>query len=279
MVLMHVGITDQLSDVSMGYEGLTVTIERPDGQTDTIRDIKTDSTGGTGVVYTPSMTGTHIVQAHFPEQTLAIQPLFFPAPIDMTFLASDSDVVELEVQQDSIEYYPDAPLPSQYWTRPIDSQLRSWTDISGSWGTVPYGLYAPYNDGPETAHILWAKPLTSGGLVGGEVGPLGWGSFEIGDAYEGKYTIVATFTGSEGYYASTAQTAAAVGPAEDVPSAEEIADATASRLPACPTASEVAQETVNKLPAYLTIDLVILIIAAVGVVIGLIVYMALRKQK
>jgi len=187
MVLMHVGITDQLWDVSMGYEGLTVTIERPDGETDTIRDIKTDATGGTGVAYTPSMTGTHIVQAHFPTQTILMMPFFFGSPYNLTYLASDSDVVELEVQQDPIQYYPDEPLPSQYWTRPIDSQLRSWTAISGSWGTVPYGLYAPYNDGPETAHILWAKPLTSGGLVGGEVGPYGWGSFEIGDAYEGKW--------------------------------------------------------------------------------------------
>jgi hypothetical protein len=33
------------------------------------------------------------------------------------------------------------------------------------------------------------------------------------------------------------------------------------------------------IPAYLTIDLGILVIAAIGVVIGLIAYMALRKQK
>jgi hypothetical protein len=40
-----------------------------------------------------------------------------------------------------------------------------------------------------------------------------------------------------------------------------------------------AYPTVPEIPAYLTIDLIILIIAAVGVVIGLIVYMALRKQQ
>ena len=112
---------------------------------------------------------------------------------------------------------------------------------------------------------------------------------------EGKYTIIATFMGSEGYWSSYAETAIAVGPAAeaypDVPSAEEIAAETISRLPAypdVPSATEVAQETISQLPAYpeipeipayLTIDLAILVIAAIGVVIGLIAYMALRKQK
>jgi hypothetical protein len=94
---------------------------------------------------------------------------------------------------------------------------------------------------------------------------------------EGTYAIKAFFLGSESYYGSSATTYLGVGPAaEDVPSAEEIADTTASKLPA---ASAIADETINKLPSYLTIDLLILIVAAVGVVIGLIAYMALRKQK
>jgi len=94
---------------------------------------------------------------------------------------------------------------------------------------------------------------------------------------EGTYIIKAFFLGSKSYYGSQATTYVGVDPAaEDVPSAEEIADTTAGKLPA---ASAIADETINKLPAYLTIDLVILIVAAVGMVIGLIAYMALRKQK
>ena len=42
-----------------------------------------------------------------------------------------------------------------------------------------------YNDdAPETAHILWTKPLASGGLAGGDTGPH---AIEDGDAYEGKF--------------------------------------------------------------------------------------------
>ncbi|MBA7468573.1 hypothetical protein ES707_03824 [subsurface metagenome] len=45
--------------------------------------------------------------------------------------------------------------------------------------------FAPYNDdAPESAHILWTKPFTIGGVAGGELGDH---AFECGDAYEGKF--------------------------------------------------------------------------------------------
>jgi len=97
---------------------------------------------------------------------------------------------------------------------------------------------------------------------------------------EGTAKIIATFEGSEGYYGSCAVTTIVVGsPEEHFPTAAEIGDTTVSKLPAYPSFSEIPQETINKLPAYLTIDLVILIIAVVVLVIGLLAYMALRKQK
>ena len=78
-------------------------------------------------------------------------------------------------------------MPTEYWRRPIDSQLREWWSIAGSWVKTPLNLYAPYNDGPETAHILWNMELgdTTGGLMGGDSGDHGYGT---GDAYEGKFS-------------------------------------------------------------------------------------------
>jgi outer membrane protein assembly factor BamB len=93
-------------------------------------------------------------------------------------------------------------------------------------------------------------------------------------AIVGEYHVTALFEGSEGYYTSQATTAFGVDEApeeEDVLSADEIAQTTVNRMPEYPTIPEI--------PAYLTIDLIILIVAAVGVVIGLIAYMALRKQQ
>ncbi|MFZ7138451.1 MAG: PQQ-binding-like beta-propeller repeat protein [archaeon] len=185
-VLLHVGITDYLNTAEDGWEGMSVTIEKPDGSTDTLTDIRTDSTGGTGVVYTPTMTGTYRMTAHFPEQDYYWDGTSFFAGKSGTYTyeSSDSEVLELVVDDSSVEYYPAHSLPNEYWDRPIDNQLREWGSISGSWVRSPDNMYAPYNDGPETAHILWAKELDIGGLAGGE---LGGRSYGIGDAYEGKW--------------------------------------------------------------------------------------------
>jgi hypothetical protein len=189
-VLFHVGIFENLATVNQGWEDLSITIERPDGETDTIDNIRTDATGGTGVVYTPTMTGTYYCQAHFPEQVLKwnIGGLFSALiPAGTIMLASESEVLELVVQEESIPYYPGQPLPSEYWTRPIDPQLREWSAVSGSWlwadGRGAYAVTGN-DEAPETAHILWAKPLTWGGQAGGTMGD--WG-FSHGDAYEGKW--------------------------------------------------------------------------------------------
>jgi hypothetical protein len=89
----------------------------------------------------------------------------------------------------------------------------------------------------------------------------------------GDYHVTAMFEGSESYYTSYSTTTFTVDEAQvaDVPSAAEIAQTTVNQMPSYPAIPEI--------PAYLTIDIVILVIAAVGVVIGLIAYMALRKQK
>jgi hypothetical protein len=191
--LFHVGITLALQSQEMGWEGLSVTITRPDGVTETISNIKTDSTGGTGRIYVPTMAGNYTLQTHFPQQTTTATKVGRFVPTGTVMLASDSPILTLIVQEEPISYYPGHPLPTEYWTRPIDPQIREWSVIAGNWLYYsPRNLYAPYNEGPETAHVLWAKPLTVGGLAGGSLGEpeleaLGYKGFEYGDAYEGKW--------------------------------------------------------------------------------------------
>jgi len=191
-VLLHIGITSRLTSVEMGWEGLTVTVTDPDGIESTIGPIRTDATGGTGHLFTPTKVGKYILQTHFPTQTVTLAPFFFGSPYDITYLADSSEPLELVVQADAIAYYPGNSLPSEYWTRPIDAQLREWSTIAGSWLYVPRNKFTPYNDGPETAHILWVEPLTTGGIAGGALGTpdleeLGYHGMECGDAYEGKW--------------------------------------------------------------------------------------------
>jgi outer membrane protein assembly factor BamB len=196
-VLLHIGITEALSLQPDGWEGLTVTVTEPDGTVKTLDNngagFRTDSTGGTGYVFVPEKVGTYKLQTNFPEQVCenGVSGLFgTTVPVGTVMEASKSEVLELVVQDEPIEYYPGFPMPTEYWTRPFDAQHREWATISGSWLETPVNYYAPYNDAPETAHILWAMPFTSGGTVGGALDnaeELTQHSFEMGDAYEGKF--------------------------------------------------------------------------------------------
>jgi hypothetical protein len=81
------------------------------------------------------------------------------------------------VQQDpvttsAITYYP---LPTEYWTRPIEGQDNTWGQISSNWlnSAADRDLGSPNNrvqiagTAPNSGHILWTKPTEDGGVVGG----------------------------------------------------------------------------------------------------------------
>ncbi len=201
--LIHVGITQQLAITQDGWEGLTVTVTRPDQTTETLGPFRTDATGGTGTIYVPSMEGTYKLQTHFPAQQYNRTSGFGPSATiyAITWAASDSEILELVVQAEPIPIYPGVPLPTEYWTRPIDAQAREWSVIGGNWlGIAQFadtlaGAEAPNNDyAPETAHVLWTKPLEDGGLAG-----VGENSIFCGDAYEGKFAGTVIINGKVFY--------------------------------------------------------------------------------
>ena len=194
VTIIAIGITDPLASALYGWQDLSITITRPDNVVEEIDDITTDSTGMTGVTYTPPIAGNYTLVGYFPEQVMPITSRGVPAGTIM--LESESDPLTLVVTEEPITPYPGHPLPTEYWTRPIDMQLREWAPIAGNYLTIPRNCYSVGNDdAPETAHILWAKPLTSGGLGGGalnnyqaseqDITDVG---YEHGDAYEGKWS-------------------------------------------------------------------------------------------
>jgi len=193
-VLIKTGILTQLGTVDLGWTGLTVTVVYPDNTTKTLGPFRTDSTGSTFTNFVPTQIGTYKFTTNFPEQTNPATFFNYEGG-NMIFAgtvmkASTSKTVELIVQEEALPNYPGHALPTEYWSRPIDPQLREWFSVSGNWVTRPDNSLALYNDdAPETAHVLWANELTTGGLMGGL-----WGdgdavpsSAEGGDAYEGKF--------------------------------------------------------------------------------------------
>jgi outer membrane protein assembly factor BamB len=188
-VLVAFGLTRQTAWPQAGWYDITVTVTRPDGQTETLGPFMTDTTGLSGTAYTPTQVGTYTFVTNFPEQE--IEETAAGVEAGTTMLASTSDPITLTVTQEPLEYFPAAMQPTSYWTRPIDAQNREWAWFAGSYLDGSYirnhNRYVPGNDGPETAHILWEYIQDQGGLVGTQLTWDNINSFETGDAYEGKW--------------------------------------------------------------------------------------------
>ncbi len=186
------------------WHGLTVTVTHPDGTTETLGPFTTDDTGGTHTDYTPSQTGNYTFVMNFPGQVLTGENGAAKTNeyINDTFMASTSPSVILSVQQQPIPQIPTTPLPSNYWTRPVQSTNGLWYNITGNWlglglhsfaNTGKYNLtgdYNPYTTAPNAAHILWTKPVAFGGLVGGEFGGTDTSNYYSTSQYEPKWAPI-----------------------------------------------------------------------------------------
>ncbi|MCL1977974.1 MAG: PQQ-binding-like beta-propeller repeat protein [Candidatus Bathyarchaeota archaeon] len=180
-ILVNFGLLNNLARATDGWN-VTAVITDPDGHVETFARM-TWSTGTVGITYVPTKEGEYKLQCKFGGE-------YYNSgnPISTAYYtASESEVVTIQVTTEWQPTHPGFDLPDEYWVRPIDAQLREWWSIAGSWVAKPLNGFAPYNDAPESAHILWTMPIgdTLGGLTGGLNGDV---SFQDGDAYEGKFT-------------------------------------------------------------------------------------------
>jgi outer membrane protein assembly factor BamB len=182
------------------WHGLEVEFTKPDGSKFTEGPYDTDSAGMAAFTIYPDQVGTWTAKFTFPGQTLTNEnpppPLPEGAydPRRMEYLGDYFEPSSMEttftVQEDPSIRWVDTPAPDAdtYWTRPINAQHRNWWPISGNIlmpSSRTAGYNAPFTTGPESAHILWTKELTIGGLVGGEFSSQ---SYHCGAAYEAKWT-------------------------------------------------------------------------------------------
>ncbi len=169
-----------------------VDVTTPSGQT-TLGPITSDPVGSGYTLYTPTQVGTYTFVARMDAHTLTGLPnnpnLAVPdgaAYINDTYLASTSDPATATVQEDPIESWPETPLPTEYWTRPIDSANRDWWKVTGNWlggaaqtasAAVPAAGQSTrfgYGPAPASAHILWTKPYWTGGIMDYRTGDTGF---------------------------------------------------------------------------------------------------------
>ena len=174
------------------WNNIKVTIEKPDGAIETFASLTSDINGGGYTSFVPTKVGVYKVQATFPGQWVNTTG---SNGYSRWYVPLESKVLEATVQDNPLAVTPELPYPTEYWTRPINSENREWYTISGNWlmgkgdkDALAYegsGNSNPYSKGPNTSHIMWTKELLPGGLVGGAA--------SYGYAYYGGLNYEANF--------------------------------------------------------------------------------------
>ena len=171
-----------------------VDIMKPDGTNQTLGPVISDNVGGGFTTFTPTETGNYTVVSRFIEHKITglpispgktISTINGAAYVNDTYLASTSGPVKFTVQELPIELWPETPLPSEYWIRPINMANRDWYVLTGNWlgGAAQTGGPAEkfaYGPGPVTAHIMWSKPYWAGGTMDVRYGSLGYQTAHYG---------------------------------------------------------------------------------------------------
>jgi hypothetical protein len=124
-----------------------IDIVLPDGTTETFGPIKSDTAGSGFSYYTPTQVGTYKMKSRYegftiPAHTPPVGGMPGAPPTDIsndTYLPAVSSVLYVTVQQEKIPEYVDTPLPTGFWTRPINAVNRNWIQVAGNWLGTTYG--------------------------------------------------------------------------------------------------------------------------------------------
>ncbi len=174
-----------------------VTLTKPDGTTDS--ELLTSYYGDTTsyMDYNVDQVGNWQIRldflgAYFPAGNYTSSAAFtlnqtLNAPQSVYYKPSTSGTFNFTVQPNVALSWPGAPLPTDYWSRPVNPLNREWWSILGNYPGVgvssPPGnptwpadtnlhvqsLYnfVPYVQGPSSCHIVWQQQTAISGMIGG----------------------------------------------------------------------------------------------------------------
>jgi len=161
-------------DNDIRMQNYMLNITKPDGKIEIRGPYTPDATQTTYTTYVPTVTGQYSVTFWYPNtvyrwnDTTAMRTW-----TNDTFLGATSEITYFNVQQEQLPPAKDSyPLPTEYWTRPIEGQNTYWAGISSNWlgsGSPQIGTQNMQTDGiaPNSPHIMWTKPIQDGGVAGG----------------------------------------------------------------------------------------------------------------
>ena len=194
------------------FHNYQLVITAPDGTntTETFA-VVSDPTSAQDYYFTPTAVGTYTLTFNFPGQIYNF-PITI-APIVGSNAAYEGALYEpatssctLTVQSATVSPLPSTPLPTAFWTRPIYGENSNWFTIASNWlGDVSPGYQnfaGSYNGGGNgeqmagagdvvgslTSHVMWTKPIDSGGIVGNNQTLIQGDSYFDGSAYNQRLT-------------------------------------------------------------------------------------------
>ncbi len=181
-------------------KAFVVTITKPDGSKDAMTLDSEPATGATWFEYAPDKAGQWSIKFEF-------LGCYFPAGRYLNgyvvtntsgtlygscyYVPCSTEEQSLTVQQYPIPPWPESPLPTDYWTRPISPEHREWWPILGNfpgtgyqgggpmWDAVypstspnwgPTNNFHPWVTAPNSAHIVWKVQRAITGIIGGPGG-------------------------------------------------------------------------------------------------------------
>lgn len=169
----------------------TVTITKPDGTKDVVKMNSYHADATAWFEYLADQVGEWKLKFEFPGGYFPAANLTggFNEPAQVSlgevyYKPSSTAEKTLTVQQDPVLSWPPAPLPTDYWTRPVRPEQREWVSILGDYPWYgPAGgagwpaetntywsaqqRFTPYVQAPNTAHILWKRQDAIAGIIGG----------------------------------------------------------------------------------------------------------------
>ena len=177
------------------FHNYKVDITKPDGTTEqkTVPTV-TDPTSSAYVLYTPDQVGNYQFVFSYPGEKY----VWSGAYNNDSFKPSTSKTFNLTVQQEPLpQAITTYPLPTEYWTRPIEGQNTAWWTIASNWlgsGSPKFAgqfrKIQPDGIGPNSAHVMWTRPNENGGgIVGGtNVGEIPGNMFYSGLTYNMRFS-------------------------------------------------------------------------------------------
>ena len=183
------------NDIRMQNYRLNIT--KPGGETVTLGPFTADPTSTIYTNYKPDQVGNYSVVFWYPDlvyrwnDTSAMRTW-----TNDTFLGATSKILTISVLEDPVpEAIKSYPLPTEYWTWPIEGQNTDWYKVSSHWlgqgsPQIKRNTWNVQSDGvgPNSAHVMWSKPIQDGGVVGGTHVGLEGNTFYQGGSYNHRYS-------------------------------------------------------------------------------------------